>query len=150
MKNIEEVIDYKEYLIEELDDSQKALIIYAREMRELAYAPYSNFKLGVAIMLGNSKMIGGNNQENIAYPSGLCAERVAIFSANSQYPFAKIRALALISSMEDKIISPCGACRQVMMEQIKRQGEDFDIILASSTKAIIVKASLLMPMAFDF
>lgn len=150
MKNIEQIFKYRELAISDLDSEYLSLINYAREMRDLAYAPYSNFKVGTALLLENGKMIGGNNQENVAYPSGMCAERVALFACNSQFPFVKIKAMLIVSSCEDKIISPCGACRQVMHEVVKRQSDDFDVIMASDSKILVVRAKDLLPLAFDF
>jgi len=150
MKKVEHVFEYRELLVSELDDIQLKLVTYAREMLGLAYAPYSNLKIGSAVLLENGKMVGGNNQENAAYPSGLCAERVALFSCSSLFPFVKIKAIVVVSSNENKIISPCGACRQVMAEVIKRQSEDFDVIMASSNKVIIAKAGDLLPLVFDY
>jgi len=150
MKKIEHIFEYHEYGYEELEDYAKELINYAREMRELAYSPYSNLKVGAAVLLENEKVIGGNNQENCAFPSGLCAERVAMFSARAQYPFSKVKAIAIISSNEDKIITPCGGCRQVMAEIIKEQDEDFDVIMASKKKVIVAKAGDLIPLVFNY
>lgn len=150
MKKIEQALEYIECSIDELDESKKALINYAIEMRDLAYAPYSKFKVGAAILLENGKMIGGSNQENMALPSGLCAERVAIFSVSSQYPFVEIKSLALVSSNEEIIPSPCGACRQVIMEHKRRQNSDFDVIMSSVTNVIIIKASALLPLDFEY
>lgn len=150
MKKINHIFELQEYSYEELDEPIKKLINYAREMRDLAYAPYSKFKVGAAVQLENGKVIGGNNQENCASPSGLCAERVALFSAGAQYPYSKVKSLAIISSKEDKIITPCGGCRQVMSEIIKRQGDNFDVIMASGSKVLIARAGDLMPLVFSY
>jgi cytidine deaminase len=150
MKKIEQVLEYQEYYRYELDDTQQSLVNYAVQMCDLAYAPYSKFKVGAAILFENGEMIGGSNQENIAFPSGLCAERVAIFSASAQYPSYKINVLALVCSDVEIMPTPCGACRQVFSEQIRRQKKDFDVIMASSTNAIIIKASKLLPLDFEY
>ncbi len=150
MKKIEQAFEYIECSIDEVNEPNKALINYAIQMSSLAYAPYSKFKVGAAILLENGKMIGGSNQENIAFPSGLCAERVALFSISSQYPLVKIKSLALVSSNVELIPTPCGACRQVISEFIRRQESDFDIIMSSATNAIIIKASALLPLAFEY
>jgi cytidine deaminase len=150
MKKIEQRYEYLESSLSELNESQMVLVNKSREMMKLAYAPYSNLSIGVSILLDNGEIVGGNNQENIAYPSGLCAERLAIFSASSRYPSAKIKTLVIISSLDEKLITPCGACRQVMQEQIRRQSSDFEIMIVSTRKVLIVKASILMPLVFQF
>jgi cytidine deaminase len=117
-----------------------------------AYASYSGFHVGVAIMLANGKIIIGNNQENAAYPSGLCAERVALFSAGAQYPDIPVRDMAIVALKDGKIrkyISPCGACRQVMVEFEKRGKVPMRIMLCGADEVqIISSAKELLPLAF--
>ncbi|MGZ4091056.1 MAG: cytidine deaminase, partial [Bacteroidia bacterium] len=106
--------------IEDLDNSDKELLERAKEATLSAYAPYSNFYVGAAVLLENGSIVTGTNQENAAYPSGLCAERVAVFSASSLYPNTKIKAIAVSARTKNKKLimplSPCGACRQSMCE----------------------------------
>ena len=109
-----------DYPLEECSEIEKKLINAAKHATEKSYAPYSNFKVGAALLLENGEIITGNNQENAAYPSGLCAERVATFYANSVYPNEKVVAIAIAAwsngKFTDDVITPCGGCRQVLLE----------------------------------
>lgn len=103
----------------ELPTSQQKLMLEAEEAVKSAYAPYSRFQVGAAVLLENGTVIKGNNQENAAYPSGLCAERVALFSASAQHPKLKIVAVAVAGAAHadaEHVLSPCGACRQALAE----------------------------------
>ena len=104
----------------ELNAQDAELLQYAHKAAQNAYAPYSRFHVGAAVRLANGKIVSGNNIENAAYPSGLCAERVTLFSAQAQYPGVAIEAIAVTAHSEktlvDEPIAPCGACRQVMVE----------------------------------
>ena len=117
-----------------------------------AYSVYSGFSVGAALLLDNGEIVTGTNQENAAYPSGLCAERTALFYAASQYPRAKVKALAIAAFDGEKqtarFVPPCGACRQVMAETIRRTG-DFDVIMMGAEEVVMLKASVLLPFAFD-
>lgn len=133
MINRKKVINYREYAsLSELDLTSQSLLLKAKEISKTAYAPYSKFHVGAAVLLENGQIILGNNQENIAYPSGLCAERVALFSAGANFPQEKILLLAIVANGElvDKnaIISPCGSCRQVIFESERRQKEPIRIL----------------------
>ena len=103
------------YTYDELNDEQKMLIDKAREQVTKAYAPYSGFRVAAALMLENGEIFAGSNQENAAYPSGLCAERVAMFYANAQYPDVPVKTLAIAAFTNGKFIetpvTPCGSCR---------------------------------------
>ena len=105
---------------DELNAQDAELLQYAHKAAQNAYAPYSRFHVGAAVRLANGKIVSGNNIENAAYPSGLCAERVTLFSAQAQYPGVAIEAIAVTAHSEktlvDEPIAPCGACRQVMVE----------------------------------
>jgi cytidine deaminase len=147
---------YKEYSsTEELPDNYKKLIKEASEAAKKSYAPYSNFHVGAAVLLDNDIIISGNNQENAAYPSGLCAERVTIFYTNAMYPNNKIKALAITAYNENdfinaKLVPPCGSCRQVILESQLRQKEPITLILNGKDKIIIIDdASLLLPIQFN-
>ncbi len=117
-----------------------------------AYSVYSGFSVGAALLLDNGEIVTGTNQENAAYPSGLCAERTALFYAASQYPRAKVKALAIAAFDGEKqtarFVPPCGACHQVMAETIRRTG-DFDVIMMGAEEVVMLKASVLLPFAFD-
>jgi cytidine deaminase len=138
-----------------LQQEYQKLLEAAIEAQARAYAPYSEFTVGAAILLHNSIIITGNNQENAAYPSGLCAERVSVFSAISQFPDQKISAIAIYGG-NNKFplttpISPCGACRQSLLEYEIRQAQPIEVILAGSSSSIYVLSSVkhLLPLHFE-
>lgn len=155
MENIEIRISYKRYAsADELSDDDRLLFNQAIEAAKSAYAPYSKFSVGAAVLLENGVIVKGSNQENIAYPSGLCAERVALFSAASNHPNIPFKALAImaqpISSDQDTEVTPCGSCRQVMLEYERILSHDIRIITGapSGPISIIENARSLLPMAF--
>ena len=117
-----------------------------------AYSVYSEFSVGAAVLLANGEMVSGNNQENVAYPSGICAERTALFYAGATFPGVSVEALAIAACFEGKLcekaVSPCGACRQVMSEMIRRYKQDFDVIMVGWKEPVVVKASDLLPFSF--
>lgn len=125
----------------ELNEEQKNVVEAAKKATSGSYSPYSNFKVGAALLLENGKIITGSNQENAAYPSGLCAERTAIFYAGANYPYVPIRKLAIISRQGEEfgreICSPCGACRQVICEAEARAGHPIEILLCSDSEVYI-------------
>lgn len=136
MEKKELKIAYKKLLHNELNSSDIKLINEAVESAKLAYAPYSKFRVGASVLLKNSVIIKGNNQENAAYPSGLCAERVALFYANAVYPDSAVDTIVILSiDDKDNIIeqnaSPCGACRQVISESETRFSNPIRILLVS-------------------
>ena len=155
MKKLEIKTTILEYSSDdELSFQDKNLVINSREAALSAYAPYSKFYVGAAVLLENGVCVKGNNQENVAYPSGLCAERVAVFAAASQYPNIKINAIA-ISAKSDSFeikepISPCGSCRQVLAEYEHKQGYPIKIILSSEKGKILVvnKVEDILPLCF--
>ena len=134
----------------ELSAEERLLILKSKEAAKNAYAPYSNFHVGAAIQLANNEIIVGNNQENSAYPSGLCAERVAVFYAGASYPNVTIKCIA-ISSSGNQTVSPCGSCRQALIEYEHKQQSKIKVILCSEDKKIIVSESVanLLPLQFD-
>lgn len=141
-------------LIDELSMEEKDLVDAAKRSAGDAYAPYSAFSVGAAVRLENGETICGNNQENAAYPSGLCAERVTLFYANARYPDSKPLALAIAAKDKDGFtpdpISPCGACRQVLVETEKRFRTNIKLILYGRDKiAVIEKVSYLLPLSFS-
>lgn len=146
----EKYIKIKKYSLDEISDTYKQLIDKAYKSADNAYAPYSSFRVGAAALLESGRMEGASNQENIAYPSGMCAERVLINFLTSNYKDDKIRALAVVSPDAKDIVTPCGACRQVMAEVIKRQGTDFEVLVIDSGTLYVINAGDLLPFAFDF
>lgn len=140
---------------ESLDATEKTLFDKALQYRELAYAPYSNFTVGCAILLENGEIITGSNQENAAYPSGLCAERTTIFYTGANFGDIKIKKLFVIGAprnAETSIpIPPCGACRQAILEYEAKQEENIEIYFASLGGEIYKTRSIrdLLPFSFD-
>lgn len=147
-------IDYTEIVdTNQLQDWEKNLIAQAKMALEGSYSPYSHFRVGAAVLLENGTIITGSNQENGAYPSGLCAERVALFYAGAKYPNVPIKALAVVASNEKGItsnpVSPCGACRQVMMEYQMISGKPYSIYMVGTGKIIkIDDVRILLPFSF--
>ncbi len=155
MKQQEIIITYEEYEnISELQETDQELLKKAVVASDKAYAPYSNYNVGAAILLGNGKIITGNNQENVAYSSGLCAERVAIYYASSQYPDEEILAIAIAAKAKnfsiEPPVAPCGACRQVLAEYETRQKKNIRLLLMSETGKIQIIKSIedVLPIMF--
>ncbi len=127
----------------------------AIQARHKAYAPYSNFTVGCALLLDNGVIVTGNNQENAAYPSGLCAERVAIFYAGAQYPGAAILKMAITASPKDdsfhKPVPPCGACRQSIAEYENNQKNPIELFFMGAAGKVMKSNSIsdLLPLIFD-
>lgn len=139
---------------DELSASEMELIKAAKAVAQNAYAPYSNFKVGAALRLKDGTICRGSNQENAAYPSGLCAERVALYYAGANYPDVELEALAICALKEDVFssnpISPCGSCRQVINESFERQQKPFKLILYGSEESYVFEnANALLPLSFD-
>ena len=126
----------------------------AFEAMEKAYAPYSKFKVGAALLLEDGQIIQGNNQENIAYPSGLCAERIALFHANAQFPEIAVELICIVAKGDlmpiSQLISPCGACRQVMLESENRQNKPIRIILVNQDNRTMCIDSVQNLLPFGF
>ena len=141
--------------IDDLSSEVKALMQQAIEIRKSAYAPYSKFRVGAAILLGNGKIVLGSNQENAAYPSGLCAERVAIFQAGAIYPDAKIIKLAISAASDNNPtlspIPPCGGCRQSIAEYEFKQNTPIEIFFMGESGEVYKSDSInnLLPLTFD-
>jgi cytidine deaminase len=150
MRIVEKRIEAKEYKREELDEKYQKMIIKAYQAADKAYSPYSSFRVGASVLLDNGIIESASNQENIAYPSGMCAERVLLNYVTANYTEDKIKAIAVVSPDIEKAVSPCGACRQVMAEIIKRTGEDFEVVLVDSDTVYIINAGDLLPFAFNF
>lgn len=139
----------------EMPQDEQELMAEATQAMERAYAPYSGFHVGAAIRLENGQIIQGNNQENMAYPSGLCAERVAFFHAGAAYPGKKILKLAITAGSKDfpsdHPIAPCGACRQSMLEYELNQKEPIVVIMRGIEGKVyrIVGVQSLLPLFFN-
>lgn len=153
-KNI--IIEYEQYSgMDELMAPERDLLQQAIEAAKGAYAPYSKFRVGAAVRLSNGKVVVGSNQENAAYPSGICAERTALFSAHAIYPDAEVKAIALTAidssdNMLPTITYPCGACRQVMAEYENLANQPTLIIIGASKGIQVFKGvSSIMPFMFD-
>jgi cytidine deaminase len=138
----------------ELPSEFQKIIIDSKNAATRAYAPYSQFKVGASVLLSNGEVISGNNQENAAYPSGLCAERVAIFYANSMYPDIPVKAIAVCAYNKNGVlktpVTPCGSCRQVILETEIRFNSPISIILiGKNTIQLIENATQLLPLHFE-
>lgn len=145
--------EYSEYAnIEELNPNEQRVVRASIAAQSTSHSPYSRFSVGAAVLLANGQIVEGSNQENGAYPSGLCAERVAMFSAATRYPGQAIQMLAISASHEGEAVaspvSPCGGCRQVMMEYISKQGASFPVIMVGSERIVKIDANALLPFSF--
>ncbi|MEZ4889688.1 MAG: cytidine deaminase [Crocinitomicaceae bacterium] len=148
-------IKYQEFeSFDQLSDEDLDLIDRAFIAASNAYAPYSNFQVGASVLLNDGTIVLGNNQENSAYPSGICAERTALFYAGANFPQHSIKKMAIVAFgdafSEETFLSPCGSCRQVMLESGNRQDHPFEILLTSPNKKVIklFSAKDLLPLSF--
>ena len=153
MKQINLTTKISVYTYDECSEIEKSLIDAAKEATSNAYAPYSHFHVGAALLLENGEIITGNNQENAAYPSGLCAERTAVFYANAEYPDQKIEAMAVATFYNGQfttdLVSPCGSCRQVLLEVESRFNSPVKILLYKNGEVYMADSmSSLMPLSF--
>ena len=141
--------------VEQLPSDIQNLMAQAVAVRKNAYAPYSKFRVGAALLLDNGKVVLGSNQENAAYPSGLCAERVAVFQAGTLYPDAKILKMAITAASDTNQttapIPPCGSCRQSIAEYEIKQEVPIEIYFMGEIGSIYKSDSLknLLPFMFD-
>lgn len=149
------ILSLKEADIKELNDEERALIENARQATFRSYAPYSKFKVGAAILLDNGIVISGSNQENVAYPSGTCAERSACFYAHSEHPGVGFKAIAIAArdntdAFISNPISPCGSCRQALLEYEMLSKHDVAVYLCGKDKVCILPSvKWLLPLAFS-
>jgi len=148
--------EYKAFeAADELNQQDRQLLEEAKKAIETSYAPYSHFHVGAAVLLEDGTIVRGSNQENAAYPSGLCAERVALFAASAQHPGKAVVAIAVTVKSERMIIAeplpPCGACRQVMTEYEHLGGQNMKVILQGEQGEIRVidRADQLLPFTFN-
>ena len=148
-------ISFKEYSsIEEMDAADRMLVEEAIEAQKGSYAPYSSFNVGAAVLLEDGTVVRGSNQENAAYPSGLCAERTAIFAASANHPGKAMLAIAIVGGFDHAVAAtpctPCGACRQVMAEYQTLSGKPMRIILYGTERAWkFERVDDILPFIFD-
>jgi cytidine deaminase len=149
------VIDVEEFLsFEELNDADRELLDLAIIATETSYSPYSAFRVGAAVRLANGELLSGSNQENAAYPSGLCAERVVLFYAQAKYPDVGAEAIAVYAKSDDfrldNPVTPCGACRQVMAEHENRHGKKIRVIMGGANGLVQITEGIenLLPLMF--
>ena len=155
MTNRSITIDYLEYAsVDEMEPQDRELVAAANAARTGSYSPYSRFRVGAALRLEDGTIVKGANQENVAYPSGLCAERTAMFAAGANHPGVAFDTLAIVGANGDEVCelpaAPCGACRQVMAEYQRLFGQPLKVILIG-THAIykFAKVEDLLPLIFD-
>lgn len=154
MKTVNINIAIGEYSLSELNDLQQTLVKKAIEATANSYSPYSHFKVGACLRLDDGTMVIGANQENAAYPVGLCAERTAIFAAQAQHPEHAVTHIAIAArntygELVGKPISPCGSCRQVILEIEERYGRDIEVLLYGRDKIYVIKSIKdMLPLCF--
>ena len=155
MTNKEIKIAYIEYeSLDQLDPQDRKLADAAIEATSLSYAPYSNFNVGAAVMFEDGDIVKGANQENAAYPSGICAERTALFYASASRPTSPMKAIAIAAGQNGQLckspVTPCGACRQVMAQYQTKSQRPMAIILIGGEKILkFEKVEDLLPLIFD-
>ena len=155
MTNREIHINYEEYKsIDELNAEDRELAAEAIKAMEGAYAPYSHFHVGAAVRMSNGQIVRGANQENAAFPSGLCAERTAMFSASARYPDKDMLGIAIAGGVMGRLakepVTPCGACRQVMAQYQAKSGKPMSVIMISSDKVWkFEKVDDILPLIFN-
>lgn len=155
MKELIHTCHYKLYAYDELCEADRKLVDAAKESTQSSYAPYSQFQVGAAALLSDGTIISGSNQENAAYPSGLCAERTTLFFANAAHPNKAVEALAVAAYTNGKFtnvpVPPCGACRQVMLEVEQRYHQPIRILLYGTEGTYVVEGGIreLLPLIFD-
>ena len=136
-----------------LSEADRMLIDEATSAAARAYAPYSRFHVGAALRLADGTVVTGNNQENASFPAGICAERTALHAALSRWPDARVLEMAIVvpSVHGERPVSPCGICRQALLEQEQRQGEGIRLLLAVPSGSVteLPRAGSLLPLSFD-
>ena len=155
MKTLTITTNVEELHPSELSEEQKTLADHAVRATYRSYSPYSHFSVGAAVQLADGTIVSGSNQENVAYPSGLCAERTALFYANSRYPDQPVSRLCIAvrddkGRLTDSPISPCGSCRQALLETELRYKNPIEIVLVGANSAYIIHSIHdLLPLCFD-
>lgn len=147
-------IDMPEIKVSDLVDDDALLVKEARDATDSAYAPYSGFHVGAAVLLANGEIVKGGNQENVSYPVGICAERSALATAQNTFPDVQVLAIALAArdtagEFTADYVTPCGMCRQAIAEVERRYKQPVRIIMTSAEKALIASSiSDILPVAF--
>lgn len=155
MKTKEIRIIFQEFEnMSQLPEREQSLLQEARKMTQNSYAPYSNFHVGAAVLLSDGTVVNGNNQENSSYPLSLCAERVALFYANANFPDTTVEVIAISASKDGVLvkdpIKPCGACRQTMAEVEVRYGKPIRVILDGQDCILVLNGvESLLPLSFS-
>ncbi len=153
MKEIDFTVKAQACQVEELPEELQALVATAKENTKRSYSPYSHFCVGAAVLLEDGMIVNGANQENAAYPSGLCAERTAMFYANAEHPTQPVKAIAIACAQNGVFTelpgAPCGSCRQVLLETEHRYQQDIQVILyGEKTTYVFPSAQSLLPYCF--
>lgn len=153
MKEVKILTTLHQMQVSEMSEAQRELVERAKQMVNNSYSPYSHFQVGAAARLSNGQIVCGSNQENAAFPSGLCAERTTLFAANANYPDAAVEALAIACYTKGHFTAepgaPCGSCRQVMLETEHRYHCDMQVILYGESFCYVVdSAKELLPLIF--
>ena len=154
MKDLELKINIHEYQLDELSPEERTLIEKAIEATERSYARYSKFHVGSCLLLNDGTIMMGCNQENAAFPAGICAERSAIFAAGAQHPDQPVKMLAIAArdtngQLTEEPVSPCGTCRQVMIETETRFSQPIRILLYGQKRIFVMDGIRhLMPLSF--
>ncbi|UII23100.1 cytidine deaminase [Fulvivirga ligni] len=147
--------EYSTYSFSELEEEVKDLIKKAEQACDTSYSPYSNFQVGAAVLLENGEVVTGSNQENSSFPAGLCAERVALFFIGANYAGKKIKKVAVTAKRKGESefvpVTPCGGCRQVLLETETRQESNINVIIQSSYNQWVITKStkVLLPFCFN-
>lgn len=153
MEKITRTSELEVHDVASLSDDYKSLVEDAKRALESSYSPYSNFPVGAAVLLSDGKVMLGSNQENAAYPSGLCAERTALFAVGAQFPGKEVKAIAVTFGQKiDEYPIPCGSCLQVISEFQSKQSQPLDVLMLhpASGKVLLSKGlHNLLPFAFD-
>ena len=153
MKKYNLTAKMRAYKWDELTDDQRAVLTIAKEQVNRSYCPYSHFHVGAGLLLANGEIIRGCNQENAAYPSGLCAERAALFAAGAQYPEVPVKKLGIACFTGGHFTkepgAPCGGCRQVMLESEHRYGGKMEVLLYGEEETYVFESAAdLLPLTF--
>ena len=149
------MIEYEEFVsVEEMSAADRDLCRAAVEALDGSYAPYSHFHVGAAVRLSDGTIVRGANQENAAYPSGICAERTAMFAAGANYPDKDMESIAVAARQDGRLCSdpaaPCGACRQVMAQYQTKSGKPLSVILVGASRIMkFARVDDILPLIFD-
>lgn len=154
MREIQIDIRVQQMKLDELPDADRQLVERAKEMTTTSYSPYSHFQVGAALLLADGTVYGGSNQENAAFPTGLCAERTAFFYAQSRQPDVTPVAIAIAAqtggSFTAQPVSPCGSCRQALLEAETRYHQPIRVLLYGTQVVYVVRSVTdLLPLLFD-